>query len=148
MSTEMVDNYFSNNYNRILNYARTLSHRHYEDIVHDTYIECKKYERNIRNVNRINSYVMTVMRRVAQRYYDIYNKEEIKHMDNMIEIDNDFSNMYLNEILEKLEFEEQVIVLYLVEGFNQREISEMMDIKYSTLRDKVQRIRKKLESIK
>lgn len=142
----MVDKYFSENYNELLVMARGKCKRFYEDLLHDVYIECKKSEHNIRNPRFIKSYINTIMNREAIKYYEIDNKEGINDMVDLIDEDNDLTDMYLNEMLEKLNFEEQVIVLYLIEGFNQREISEMMEIKYSTLRDKVQRIRVKLES--
>lgn len=139
----MVDKYFTENYNMLKRYAITFSSKHYEDILHNTYIEAKKSELKIREKNKVGAYIKTIIRRQAYKNYELDSKELL--IDGIeIEYHNDYTNLLKEEILESLNSKDRELALLLNEGFTQKDISKILEEDYERVKKRTQRLRKKI----
>ena len=116
------------------------------DAIQDTILSC--YE-NLKSLKQ-NKYVKTWMIRILiNKCKDILQrKKQITYTDQMPETpfyEEEYAAKEWAQVLEPLDNKYRlVILLYYMEGFNIREISDILDMKESTVKSRLQRGRKQI----
>lgn len=155
---QILNDYFNKNYNKLLNIAyRKTNDQVYQDIVQDTYVNCSKYIHNLKDTTKINSYVLTTLNRRIIKFYnekkltsenlvDLNNETDdgIIPFDNIKSNIDDYSEVFINDMLDKLTSEEKTIVTMTYNGYTSMEIAKVLNIKDSSVRKKLERLRKKM----
>jgi RNA polymerase sigma factor (sigma-70 family) len=110
------------------------------DCVHDTFLNMIHYKDTISEVTNVKAYLFKSLRNHIYKVKKL-KKREFDLIDGTIayEEDNADKEKVLNElklIIEKLSpREKEIIYLKYFQGFNNFEISELLDIKYQTVRN-------------
>lgn len=116
------------------------------DAIQDTILSC--YE-NLKSLKQ-NRYFKTWMIRILiNKCRDILQrKKQITYTDQMTEMpfyEEEYASREWAQVLEPLDNKYRlVILLYYMEGFNIREISDILDMKESTVKSRLQRGRKQV----
>lgn len=119
------------------------------DAIQDTILSC--YE-NLPSLKQ-NRYFKTWLTRILiNKCKDILRRQSlILYTDRLPETpiyEEDFEAMEWNQVLAPLnEKYRTILLLYYMEGFNTREISEILDMKESTVKSRLQRGRQKVSQI-
>lgn len=119
------------------------------DAIQDTILSC--YE-NLPSLKQ-NRYFKTWLTRILiNKCKDILRRQSlILYTDRLPETpiyEEDFEAMEWNQVLVPLnEKYRTILLLYYMEGFNTREISEILDMKESTVKSRLQRGRQKVSQI-
>ena len=119
------------------------------DAVQETLISAYKSIKSLKN----NKYFKTwLIRILINKCNDMYARKGTKDIsidtiqENKEMATSDFTNEFgIDYIIQSLNVEEQTILtLYYSEGYNEKEISKILDIKYATIRTKIRRAKEKI----
>lgn len=123
-----------------------------EDIAQETYLKAYLAIENITRVSNFNAWIIrigynTFLNHTRNRHFHIP-IEEAKIMKAKEETDGDFRYENLYQALESLPIKERsVIVLFYLEGYSSKEISNILEISDEAVRQSLSRGRKKLKSL-
>ncbi len=113
-----------------------------EDCIHDTFINILNYKNSLREVKNVKAYLFKSLRNQALKSIN-KNKLEFSLIEGIIpqEVDDNDDNKEkvldeLRRVVEKLSSrEKEIVYLKYLQEFNNMEISEMLGIKYQTVRN-------------
>ena len=116
------------------------------DIVQDTILTCFEKLPTLRDEKYFKTWMMKI---VINHCKNVLKKEKrIGHMESLPEeafVEREYSNREWNEMLDSLgEKYRTILLLYYLENFNTREISQILDMNESTVRVRLKRGRDKL----
>ena len=116
------------------------------DIVQDTILTCFEKLPTLRDEKYFKTWMMKI---VINHCKNVLKKEKrIVHMESLPEeafVEREYSNREWNEMLDSLgEKYRTILLLYYLENFNTREISQILDMNESTVRIRLKRGRDKL----
>lgn len=122
------------------------------DAIQETIITI--YE-SINKLSKVSSFKSWMIKILINKCNDIYRKNNnfknvinsISECDNYVSTDiNNDLNIGFDDLIKPLNYEERVIViLYYMEGYKTREISEILKIKHNTVRSMLLRAKSKLK---
>ena len=135
----MINKYFEENYYKLLKKCKYYT-KYYEDLLHDVYIECKIREHTIKDMDKLSAFINTIIRRQAMKYYD---RRElcVDYIDLKCGVEDDYSTIYIDSIQSNYSEEEKRIINLLEQGYSQKEISNILNENYNTVRTKIKRMR-------
>ena len=145
--TELMQLYMTDMYK--VAYAILMNDEDVADAIQDTILSC--YE-NLRSLKQ-NRYFKTWMLRILiNKCKDILKqKKQVTYTDQMPETpfyEEEYAAKEWAQMLEPLDNKYRlVILLYYMEGFNIREISDILDMKESTVKSRLQRGRKQVAEL-
>ena len=145
--TELMQLYMTDMYK--VAYAILMNDEDVADAIQDTILSC--YE-NLRSLKQ-NRYFKTWMLRILiNKCKDILKqKKQVTYTDQMPETpfyEEEYAAKEWAQMLEPLDNKYRlVILLYYMEGFNIREISDILDMKESTVKSRLQRGRKQIAEL-
>lgn len=112
-----------------------------EDCIHDTFLNILHYKENIKNVKNVKAYLFKSFRNQAiktlkNNKLDFNLIEETIHQEQEEERDKEKILVELKELILQLSpREREIIYLKYFQEFNNKEIAELLDIKYQTVRN-------------
>lgn len=122
-----------------------------EDVVQETIFSAYNSIHKLKNPSKIKSWLITILINKCNDYYK-------KNKNITVSFENTEADRYIpysSQINSTIEFdnlmcllnkdERTILVLYYSEGYNSREISEILNINNSTVRSIMQRAKKKIE---
>ena len=145
--TELMQLYMTDMYK--VAYAILMNDEDVADAIQDTILSC--YE-NLKSLKQ-NRYFKTWMLRILiNKCKDILKqKKQVTYTDQMPETpfyEEEYAAKEWAQMLEPLDNKYRlVILLYYMEGFNIREISDILDMKESTVKSRLQRGRKQVAEL-
>lgn len=121
-----------------------------EDLVQDTFIKAWKNLESIKDLSKIKSWLITVLRR---EYFNfLKTKKQTEEITDTIpyEIDTEeeIHILELRENIKKLSIEyREPLILQIIQGFSIKEISNILDLNEKTVSTKLFRAKKQLKDI-
>jgi len=120
-----------------------------EDCIHDTFLNILNYKEKIKGIKNVKAYLFKSFRNQAIKTIRS-NNLDFNLIESSIPQEEDISNK--EEVLSELKKlilqlsprEREIIYLKYFQGFNNLEISELLDIKYQTVRNILAKAIKKL----
>lgn len=116
------------------------------DVIQDTILVCYEKLPTLRDDRQFKSWLMKIL---VNNCKNMLKKEKrVVHMETLPEetfVEREYSNREWNEMLSSLEEKYRTIVmLYYLENFNTREISQILDMNENTVRVRLKRGRDRL----
>lgn len=119
------------------------------DVVQNTLISAYKSIVNLRETKYFKSWLLKILINKCNDFYSNPEKNNISleqlEYDYHLKSD-DFSNTYgIDYLIKHLSKDEQTILtLYYSEGYNEKEISKILNMNYATVRTKIKRAKEKI----
>ena len=119
------------------------------DVVQNTLISAYKSLNTLKNNKYFKTWLIKILINKCNDFYIKNNQNMIPFEDisnNEEAINKDFTSDYgIDYLIENLNKNEQTILtLYYLEGYSEKEISEIMNINYSTTRTNIRRAKEKI----
>lgn len=119
------------------------------DVVQNTLISAYKSLNTLKNNKYFKTWLIKILINKCNDFYIKNNQNMIPFEDisnNEEAINKDFTSDYgIDYLIENLNKNEQTILtLYYLEGYSEKEISEIMNINYSTIRTNIRRAKEKI----
>ncbi len=120
------------------------------DAVQDALISAYKSLNSLKEERYFKTWLIKILINKCNDFYAKSSRNKIvsfEDMNNYEEADNnDFTNNHgIDYLINSLSQDEQTILtLYYQEGYNEKEISKIMDINYATIRTKIRRVKEKI----
>lgn len=117
-----------------------LSPSEIEDAIHDTFLNLLNYKKSLKEVNNVKAYLFKCLRNQIFKIKK-NNKLEFSLIDGTIPIDEDSNDkekvlIELKKIIKQLSpREREIVYLKYFQHFNNKEIADLLDIKYQTVRN-------------
>ena len=150
--TKAFHHIYNSHYQMLYNFGlKFLKPAKVEDCIHDTFLNILNYKENIKEIKNVKAYLFRSFRNQAIKIIKA-NNLEFNLIDSTIPYEEDISNKeeLLSElkksILQLSSREREIIYLKYFQGFNNMEISELLDIKYQTVRNILAKAIKKLRA--
>lgn len=119
------------------------------DVVQNTLISAYKYINTLKNNKHFKTWLIKILINKCNDFYLNNNKnvvefETLKRSEEPITSDfaSDFGIEYLIDSLN--DDDKTILTLYYSEGYNEKEISKILNINYSTVRTKIRRAKNKI----
>lgn len=153
MSTEQIWETFSD---RLRGYilSKVKDDAQTDDILQDVFVKIHMHKQNLRNPERISSWVYSITRNAINDYFrknnyssDIEADSIAENLDEMLS-KTDIACMHncIRPFIERMpEDERSLLINSDFRQVPQKELAEQLGIPYSTLKSRVQRIRKKVK---
>ncbi len=132
---------YNSHYKMLYNFGlKFLKPAKVEDCIHDTFLNILNYKTTISEVKNVKAYLFKSFRNQAFKLINS-NKLDFNLVEGNIpsrddDYDNEKSIIVLKQLIEKLSpREREIIYLKYFQGFNNIEISELLGIKYQTVRN-------------
>lgn len=132
---------YSSHYQMLYNFGlKFLKPAKVEDCIHDTFLNILNYKENIKEVKNVKAYLFKSFRNQAIKTINS-SKLDFNLIEDTIaqEEDNSDKEKVLSElkklILQLSPREREIIYLKYFQGFNNQEITELLEIKYQTVRN-------------
>ncbi|ALJ03803.1 hypothetical protein APS56_00945 [Pseudalgibacter alginicilyticus] len=128
-------------YQMLYNFGkRFLDSTEVEDCIHDTFLNILKYKNSAKNVSNVKAYLFKCLRNQIYKFkkttlleFDLIEGTIPYEEDDQ---DKELLLKQLKKIIKKLSpREREIIYLKYFQGFNNIEISELLDINYQTVRN-------------
>ena len=120
-----------------------------QDLTHDTFIQIYKNIHLYKENGHPKAWIITISRNITYMSFRKHNREQVVdyEIDAVDEGMKDIHDkMMIRVLLDKLSVEErEIIILHVVEGLTFKEISEIMEMKLTTVLNKYHRSLKKLK---
>ena len=119
------------------------------DVVQNTFISAYQSIKTLKNKKYFKTWLVKILINKCNDFY-LRNKRDnisLNILDENTEIHfEDFTNDYgIDYLIKSLSKDEQTILtLYYLEGYNEKEISKILNINYSTIRTKIRRAKNKI----
>lgn len=144
---------YSTHYKMLYNFGKKyLSPTEVEDCIHDTFLNILHYKNNIGEVKKVKTYLFKSFRN--QLLKTKKNKQVEFHLTNEVNMDNDDpieNEAILKEVKKLIEQlsprEKEIVYLKYFQNFNNHEISDLLNIKYQTVRNILAGAIKKLRTL-
>lgn len=137
-------------YNEVYRYIYSIVHakEYSQDLTHDTFIQIYKNAHLYKGNGHAKAWIITISRNITYMSLRKSNREQVVdyHIDSVDESINDIHDkMMIEKMMNILRQEErEIIILHVVEGLTFKEISQVMDLKLSTVLNKYHRSLKKI----
>jgi len=149
----IIENYSDYVYNMI--YYTILDEEDAKDLTQEVFYKIWKGLDNFRNESSLKTWVFKITQNHLKNYLKSKKIKKILSLEFLFEEKNrDFESKdyYLSERIESLlsrlpEDYRRVLVLFYIDGFNIKEISEILGTKEGTIKSKLHRAREKLKSL-
>jgi|DewCreStandDraft_1066081.scaffolds.fasta_scaffold13242_1 RNA polymerase sigma-70 factor (ECF subfamily) len=149
----IIENYSEYVYNMI--YYTILDEEDAKDLTQEVFYKIWKGLDNFRNESSLKTWVFKITQNHLKNYLKSKKIKKILSLEFLFEEKNrDFESKdyYLSERIESLlsrlpEDYRRVLVLFYIDGFNIKEISEILGTKEGTIKSKLHRAREKLKSL-
>ena len=144
---------YSTYYKMLYNFGKKyLPPTEVEDCIHDTFLNILHYKNNIGEVKKVKTYLFKSFRN--QLLKTKKNKQVEFHLTNEVNNENDDSienEAILEEVKKLIEQlsprEKEIVYLKYFQNFNNHEISDLLNIKYQTVRNILASAIKKLRTL-
>ena len=119
------------------------------DVVQNTFISAYKSINTLKNEKYFKTWLIKILINKCNDFY-LKNKKDTVSLDvlndNTEFYSEDFTNNFgIDYLIKSLSKDEQTILtLYYLEGYNEKEISKILNINYSTIRTKIRRAKNKI----
>ena len=119
------------------------------DIVQDTLISAYKAIGKLNEEKYFKTWIIKILINKCNDFYKRPGKDnisfELLEYDKVLGVEENRSNFEFEDLTQGLNIEEKTLLnLYYAEGYKEKEISKILDIKYATVRTKMKRIKDKL----
>jgi RNA polymerase sigma-70 factor, ECF subfamily len=149
----IIENYSEYVYNMI--YYTILDEEDAKDLTQEVFYKIWKGLDNFRNESSLKTWIFRITQNHLKNYLKSKKIKKILSLEFLFEEKNrDFESKdyYLSERIESLlsrlpEDYRRVLVLFYIDGFNIKEISEILGTKEGTIKSKLHRAREKLKSL-
>ena len=149
----IIENYSEYVYNMI--YYTILDEEDAKDLTQEVFYKIWKGLDNFRNESSLKTWIFRITQNHLKNYLKSKKIKKILSLEFLFEEKNrDFESKdyYLSERIESLlsrlsEDYKRVLVLFYIDGFNIKEISEILGTKEGTIKSKLHRAREKLKSL-
>jgi RNA polymerase sigma-70 factor, ECF subfamily len=149
----IIENYSEYVYNMI--YYTILDEEDAKDLTQEVFYKIWKGIDNFRNESSLKTWIFRITQNHLKNYLKSKKIKKILSLEFLFEEKNrDFESKdyYLSERIESLlsrlpEDYRRVLVLFYIDGFNIKEISEILGTKEGTIKSKLHRAREKLKSL-
>ncbi|MEO0223658.1 MAG: RNA polymerase sigma factor [candidate division WOR-3 bacterium] len=149
----IIENYSEYVYNMI--YYTVLDEEDAKDLTQEVFYKIWKGLDNFRNEASLKTWIFKITQNHLKNYLKSKKIKRILSLEFLFEEKNrDFESKdyYLSERIESLlsklpEDYRRVLVLFYIDGFNIKEISEILGTKEGTIKSKLHRAREKLKSL-
>ena len=113
------------------------------DVVQNTLISAYKYINTLKNNKHFKTWLIKILINKCNDFY-LNNNKNLKNSEEPITNDftSDFGIEYLIDSLNN--DDKTILTLYYSEGYNEKEISKILNINYSTVRTKIRRANNKI----
>ena len=126
-------------YNEVYRYIYSIVHakEYAQDLTHDTFIQIYKNAHLYKGSGHAKAWIITISRNITYMSLRTSNREQV--------VDDIHDKMMIEKLMNILRQEErEIIILHVVEGLTFKEISQVMDLKLSTVLNKYHRSLKKI----
>ncbi len=123
-----------------------------QDAVQDTIVTAFQ---TIKTLSKISAFKTWIIKILINKCNDIYKKQckfnnlsfEENELENYFPDDTqNYSSLEFDNLLEMLNYDEKLIlILYYAEGYNSKEIAQILDINKNTVRSKILRAKNKIK---
>lgn len=132
---------YSTHYQMLHNFGlKFLSTAEIEDAIHDTFLNLLSYKKSLKEVNNVKAYLFKCLRNQIFKIKKS-NKLEFSLIEGTIQSDDETNDkekalVELKKIILELSpREREIVYLKYFQSFNNKEIAELLDIKYQTVRN-------------
>lgn len=132
---------YSAHYQMLHNFGvKFLSHSEIEDAIHDTFLNLLNYKKSLKEVNNVKGYLFKCLRNQIFKIKKS-NKLEFSLVEETLQVDEQNNDkeeaiIELKKIIKQLSpREREIVYLKYFQQFNNKEIAELLDIKYQTVRN-------------
>ncbi len=149
----IIENYSEYVYNMI--YYTVLDEEDAKDLTQEVFYKIWKGLDNFRNESSLKTWIFKITQNHLKNYLKSRKIKRILSLEFLFEeknVDFESKDYYLSERIESLlsklpEDYRRVLVLFYIDGFNIKEISEILGTKEGTIKSKLHRAREKLKSL-
>lgn len=137
-------------YNEVYRYIYSIVHakEYAQDLTHDTFIQIYKNAHLYKGNGHAKAWIITISRNITYMSLRKSSREQVVdyHIDSVDESINDIHDKMMIEKMMNIlcQEEREIIILHVVEGLTFKEISQVMDLKLSTVLNKYHRSLKKI----
>ena len=123
-----------------------------EDAVQETIVLTYKHIKDLKDINKFKSWLIKILINNCYKVYKTRKKYSTQEYDESINADTDKkidqinSGLYFDFLMKQLNEDEKIaITLYYVEGFSNKEISQILKVNEGTIKSRISRGKEKIK---